>query len=242
MNQASQHSCTAKVNLADATFCQSLAMQKIRHTWFSFTKNQLACGNGMVGHALGQAEELAVAQAEEDGNLAQGLKAPDVLDGAQHAVKGFALQGVAHHCCAGCYCAGPAHTLRHCTTSLGSPRTQFSVQSYCTTGFCLFTDWQHSSTKRVCRLQLLWSCIQDQVEHMYRSVLLKRHHGVAGLIHSSYAGLADCQPAGCAVLCHTVLCCAAVCSAMLCYAAMCCYVALCCAIPCRAGLCYAVLQ
>lgn len=49
----------------------------------------------MVLHALGQVEELAVAQAEEDGHLAQGLKAPHVLDGPQQAVKGLASQGVA---------------------------------------------------------------------------------------------------------------------------------------------------
>ena len=90
---------------------------KVQLTWFPFAEDQLSSRDGMVGHALGQAEQLAVIQAEEDGDLAQGLEAPHVLDWPQHTVKGLALQHVAGHCCAGCHCPRPAQHMTAVTTN-----------------------------------------------------------------------------------------------------------------------------
>lgn len=79
-----------------------------RLTWLALLEDDLAGLQGVVLHALGQAKQLAVAQAEEDGDLAQRLKAPHVLDGAQQAVEGLACQSIAHQLRFGCHSCSPA--------------------------------------------------------------------------------------------------------------------------------------
>lgn len=82
-------------------------------TWLPLLEDDLPSLEGVVLHALSQPKQLAVVQAEEDGDLAQRLEAPHILDGPQQAVKGLACQGVAHQLTPGCHCCSPAHTNCH---------------------------------------------------------------------------------------------------------------------------------
>ena len=77
-------------------------------TWLAVLEDNLASLQSVVLHALGQPKQLAVAQAEKDGNLAQRLKAPHILDGTQQAVKGLACEGVADQLTLGCHSCSPA--------------------------------------------------------------------------------------------------------------------------------------
>ena len=77
-------------------------------TWLALFEDDLASLQGVVTHAACQVKQLAIAQAEEDGHLAQCLKAPHILNWAQQAVKGLALQREAHQCCPCCHSRSPA--------------------------------------------------------------------------------------------------------------------------------------
>ena len=81
-------------------------------TWLSLLEDHLASLKGVVLHAARQVKQLTVAQAEQDGHLAQRLKPPHVLNWAQQAVKGLAHQREANHSCLGCYSCCPAGHIR----------------------------------------------------------------------------------------------------------------------------------
>ena len=96
-----------------ATIMQHAGSSLVRNpkrvlTWLALVEDYLASLKSVVVHAACQVKELAIAQAEEDGHLAQRLKAPHILDGAQQAVKGLALKGKADHCRLGCHSRCPA--------------------------------------------------------------------------------------------------------------------------------------
>ena len=90
-------------NLACSSYIFSASL-----TWIAFLEDHLPRWQGVILHALRQVKELAVAQAEEDGHLAQRLEAPHILNWAQQAVKGLACQAVTNCLCLGCRSSCPA--------------------------------------------------------------------------------------------------------------------------------------
>lgn len=124
------HSCTNSLEWVACLANLSGFRVLYRHiewlTWLALLEDNLPSLQSVVLHALSQAKQLAVVQAEEDGDLAQRLKAPHVLDGPQQAVKGLACQGVAHQLTPGCYCCSP--------TDQHSPHKEFASTGSNTAG------------------------------------------------------------------------------------------------------------